>query len=135
MHKSYLKVAPAKLNIYILTTMTEHTDSKRSQTGRHNVLIVDNERDFNHGLVDLLTWESYAVKFCHNTKDAIEAPDFSEEYATRDMLQKLETMVARSVTSAVNVQYFLHENLWCTEVDPGEFQDVILNLVINTPDT
>ncbi len=49
-------------------------------------------------------------------------------------LHELETMIARSVTPEVRVQYFLADNLWQTEIDPGEFQDAILNLVINARD-
>lgn len=49
-------------------------------------------------------------------------------------LKELETMVARSITPEVDVRYFLSENLWLSEINPGEFQDVILNLVINARD-
>ena len=49
-------------------------------------------------------------------------------------LKELKTMVARSVTPEVEVQYFLLEELWPTEIDPGEFHDAILNLVINARD-
>jgi len=49
-------------------------------------------------------------------------------------LKELETMIVRSITPEVEVQYFLSDDLWGTEIDPGEFQDVILNLVINARD-
>ncbi len=49
-------------------------------------------------------------------------------------LKDLETMIARSVTPEVMVQYFLTDNLWRTEANPGEFQDAVLNLVINARD-
>ncbi len=49
-------------------------------------------------------------------------------------LKELETMTARSLTPEVEVKYFLDDNLWQTEIDPGEFQDAILNLVINARD-
>ncbi len=47
---------------------------------------------------------------------------------------ELETMISRSVTPEVEVLYFLADDLWLTETDPGEFQDSILNLVINARD-
>ena len=50
------------------------------------------------------------------------------------LLRELETMIARSLTPEVEVQYFLTNTLWPTEIDPGEFQDAILNLVINARD-
>jgi len=49
-------------------------------------------------------------------------------------IRELETMFARSVTPAIDVQYSLAEHLWLTEIDPGEFQDAILNMVINARD-
>ncbi len=49
-------------------------------------------------------------------------------------LSELETMVTRSVTPEVDVQYSLADDLWLTEIDIDEFQDVILNLVINARD-
>jgi len=50
------------------------------------------------------------------------------------ILEELETMITRSVTPEVMVQYFLADNLWQAETDPGELQDAILNLVINARD-
>ncbi len=61
----------------------------------------------------------------------------SEEKKVVDIneaLEELETMIARSVTPEVVVQYSLAEDLWLTEIDPGEFHDAILNLVINARD-
>ncbi len=49
-------------------------------------------------------------------------------------LKELETMIARSLTPEVEVQYFLADDLWSTEINAGEFQDVILNLAINARD-
>jgi PAS domain S-box-containing protein len=49
-------------------------------------------------------------------------------------LEELKNMFARSITPAIEVQYFLSDDLWLTETDGGEFQDAILNLVINARD-
>ena len=49
-------------------------------------------------------------------------------------LKELETMFSRSVTPEVEVQYSLADKLWLTEIAPGEFQDAILNMVINARD-
>lgn len=49
-------------------------------------------------------------------------------------LEELKTMFARSITPAIEVQYFLADDLWLTETDAGEFQDAILNLVLNARD-
>ena len=48
--------------------------------------------------------------------------------------QNFKDMIKRSVTPQVDVVFSLSEDLWLTELDLGEFQDVILNLVINARD-
>lgn len=49
-------------------------------------------------------------------------------------LTELNTMFARSITPAIEIEYFLSSNLWLTEIDPSDFQDAILNLIINARD-
>lgn len=50
------------------------------------------------------------------------------------IIRDLDTMIARSVTPEVEVEYLLADNLWKVEINSGEFQDAILNLVINARD-
>lgn len=50
------------------------------------------------------------------------------------VFEELQSMIARSVTAEIDVQYFLAENLWLAETNVGEFQDSIINLVINARD-
>ncbi len=49
-------------------------------------------------------------------------------------LEDMQSMLAKSVTPEVDLQYFLTADLWPTEIDSGDFQDAILNLVINARD-
>jgi len=49
-------------------------------------------------------------------------------------LKELQTMIVRSITPEVEVQYCLADDLQLTEIDPGEFHDAILNMVINARD-
>lgn len=49
-------------------------------------------------------------------------------------LKELKAMITRSLTPEVEVQYFLANDLWSTKINAGEFQDVLLNLVINARD-
>lgn len=49
-------------------------------------------------------------------------------------LSELETMITRSLTPEVEVQYSLADDLWLTEINTGEFQDALLNLAINARD-
>ena len=50
------------------------------------------------------------------------------------IIRDLDTMIARSVTPEVELEYLLADDLWKVEIDSGEFQDAILNLVINARD-
>jgi len=50
------------------------------------------------------------------------------------VFRELETMIARSVTPEVEVQYFPAADLWLTEINPGEFHDAVLNLILNARD-
>ncbi len=50
------------------------------------------------------------------------------------ILKDMETMIKRSVTPEVEVQYFLADDLWLTAIESGEFQDAVFNMVINARD-
>ena len=49
-------------------------------------------------------------------------------------IKEMKTMIERSLTPEVEVQYFLNDAPWLTEIDPNEFQDALLNMVINARD-
>ncbi len=49
-------------------------------------------------------------------------------------LSELKNMISRTLTPEIDVQYYLADNLWLTRCDVGDFQDAILNLVINSRD-
>jgi len=49
-------------------------------------------------------------------------------------LKEMESIIKRSVTSRVEVQYSLANDLWLTEIEIGELQDAILNIVLNARD-
>lgn len=51
-----------------------------------------------------------------------------------DTVRSMRDLVTRSVTPAIEVQHQLQDELWMVEIDGGEFQDALLNLVINARD-
>ena len=51
-----------------------------------------------------------------------------------NVLTELYDMIQRSITPQIDVEYSLDDDLWNTEVDTSELQDVILNLVVNARD-
>jgi len=46
----------------------------------------------------------------------------------------MNNLIARSLTPEVNLQQKFADNLWLTQIDPGDFEDALLNLVFNARD-
>lgn len=51
-----------------------------------------------------------------------------------NLVEKIENLIARSVTPEIVVSHQLDKNLWLTEIDQGEFEDAMLNLSLNARD-
>lgn len=51
-----------------------------------------------------------------------------------DILHKMKTIIQSSLTPEINIKYYFTKELWLTEINDGAFQDVILNLVLNSHD-
>ena len=58
----------------------------------------------------------------------------TENVDINKLIVGMKEMIARTLTPAVNVQYYLSENLWETDTNKGSCQDAILNIVINAHD-
>ncbi|MCW8827209.1 MAG: ATP-binding protein, partial [Gammaproteobacteria bacterium] len=50
------------------------------------------------------------------------------------VIEGMESLIIRSVTPEVEVEYNFDHFLWLTEIDPGDFEDSLLNLIINARD-
>ena len=50
------------------------------------------------------------------------------------LINQTMDLITRSLTPGIEVKLNLSEQLWPTEIDPGEFQDTLLNLIINAQD-
>jgi len=50
------------------------------------------------------------------------------------LLNEMDRLVTRSITPEVIVKHQFAEALWLTEVDPGDFEDALFNLIINARD-
>jgi PAS domain S-box-containing protein len=68
------------------------------------------------------------LSFSRNKADKLVVTDINQ------VLIEMESLVAHSVTPAIEVKHELANNLWRTEIDPGDFQDVVINLIINARD-
>ena len=50
------------------------------------------------------------------------------------LIQEMGNLVVHSVTPQVEIEWHLAKDLWMTEIAPGDFEDSLLNLVINARD-
>ncbi len=67
--------------------------------------------------------------------------DFSRQHAgnceptdINEVIQGMDNLIARSVTPEVEVVTDLYPELWIADIDRGDFENVLLNLVINARD-
>ena len=51
-----------------------------------------------------------------------------------ESLREMRNLITRSVTPAIEVVYRQAENLWPVSINPGDFKDALLNLVLNAKD-
>ena len=49
-------------------------------------------------------------------------------------IDSLHELIAKSVTPSIRVEQHLADDLWSVEIDPGEFEDALLNLALNARD-
>ena len=50
------------------------------------------------------------------------------------IIDNLGNLIIYSLTPQVELEYQFAEDLWATEIDPGEFEDALLNLALNARD-
>jgi PAS domain S-box-containing protein len=50
------------------------------------------------------------------------------------VLNDMDSLIVHSITPAIEVKYEFADDLWFSEIDPGEFQDAVINLIINARD-
>lgn len=51
-----------------------------------------------------------------------------------NLIEHMQNLITHSLTPQVEMEYQFDENLWQTEIEPGDFEDALLNLVINARD-
>jgi signal transduction histidine kinase/ActR/RegA family two-component response regulator len=50
------------------------------------------------------------------------------------LIKEMDSLIAQSITPQVEIEWHLAKDLWSTEIAPGDFEDCLLNLVINARD-
>ena len=63
-----------------------------------------------------------------------QKPAHAEACSINALLEDIDQLVQRAGTPAVNIRWLLGRGLWMSQIDPGDFQDVVLNLAANARD-
>ncbi|MFV9615356.1 MAG: PAS domain S-box protein [Gammaproteobacteria bacterium] len=50
------------------------------------------------------------------------------------LIKDMDNLIAQSITPQVEIEWHLAKDLWSTEIAPGDFEDSLLNLVLNARD-
>ena len=50
------------------------------------------------------------------------------------LIESMASLIVHSIPNDVNLEFQLADDLWLTDIDAGDFEDVLLNLVINARD-
>ncbi len=50
------------------------------------------------------------------------------------LIKEMDSLIAQSITPQVEIEWHLAKDLWSTEIAPGDFEDCLLNLVLNARD-
>lgn len=50
------------------------------------------------------------------------------------IITDMQNLIEKSLTASISVQVALHEDLWLTDINQGEFEDAIINLAVNARD-
>ncbi len=50
------------------------------------------------------------------------------------VLNEMDSLIIHSITPAIEVKHEFASDLWLSEIDPGDFQDAVINLIINARD-
>lgn len=58
----------------------------------------------------------------------------AKRVSLNEFILGMESLIARSLTASVSLKMQLKEDLWSVRIDPGELEDAILNLSLNSRD-
>ncbi len=50
------------------------------------------------------------------------------------LIEGMDNLISRSITPEVDIDQQFSDDLWLTNIDPGEFEDTLLNLILNARD-
>ena len=58
----------------------------------------------------------------------------AQQVSLNKFIRGMESLIAKSLTASISLKMQLAEDLWSVSIDPGELEDAILNLSLNSRD-
>lgn len=68
------------------------------------------------------------LRFSRSEATSIKATNINR------VIESMQALIVHSLTPQVEVEHLTASKLWLTDIDPGDFEDALLNLVINARD-
>ncbi len=68
------------------------------------------------------------LNFSRKEADSVKTVDINQ------LITSMQDLVKHSLTPQIEVEHKLTEDLWVTKIDPGDFEDALLNLLLNARD-
>lgn len=104
-----------------------------------NLDLLEEDIDVNSELYPLLeTALKASLRGAATTKKLLsfsrQTVQSSSPLDVNTVIRNMDDMLAKSLTVEIQVKMELQDNLWLTEIDPGDLGDVIVNLAINARD-
>ncbi len=62
------------------------------------------------------------------------SPSTTTRSSVNNLLENMEHLISKSLTASIQVNFRLSDELWDVDIDPGDFEDAILNLALNAKD-
>lgn len=104
-----------------------------------NLELLEMQTTFNNGANELIKAIQKAGSRAANlTKQLLnfsrKHPEQSQATDINQVISAMKSLINRSVTPEVEMSYQFSDDLYLTEIDPGDFEDALLNLIINARD-
>ena len=97
--------------------ITQHPDGDEKAQKRINAI--------KHSTQRAIDVTRQLLIFSRTEATSVEAVDINRK------ITNMHDLLAHSLTPQIEIDYRLAEDLWRTEINPGDFEDSLLNLILN----
>jgi len=111
----------------ILNIILTNTELMK-QSLANNEAALKRARNIEHTTQRAANLTRQLLSFSQQREGSLEAVNINQ------LLNEMSDMISSSITPQIEVEMHLDKELWMTRIDPSNFKDVLLNLVINARD-